>query len=72
MNTAAVFLSRTEVDTTEKLETTIRYDIHTKAIEVKNIQSSGIVEEEQFYVFPDDGIDKNQLREGKQNVRNSQ
>ena len=72
MNTAAVFLSRTEVDTTEKLVTTIRYDIHTKAIEVKNIQSSGIVEEEQFYVFPDDGIDENQLREGKQNVRNSQ
>ena len=37
MNTAVDFLSRTEVDPTEKLELTIRNDIHTKAIEV-NIQ----------------------------------
>ena len=33
MNTAADSLSRTEVDPTEKLEVTIRNDIHTKAIE---------------------------------------
>ena len=38
MNTAADFLSRTEVDPKEKLEMTIRNDIHTKEIEV-NIQS---------------------------------
>ena len=69
MNTAADFLSRTEVYPTEKLEMTIRNDIHTKAIEV-NIQSTGIVEEEQIYVLPDDEIDENQLREEKQNIRN--
>ena len=69
MNTAADFLSRTEIDPTEKLEMTIRNDIHTKAIEV-NIESSGIVEEEQIYVLPDDEIDENQLWEEKQNVRN--
>ena len=34
MNTAAYFLTRKEVDPTEKLEITIRNDIHTKAIEV--------------------------------------
>ena len=68
MNTAADFLSRTEVDPTEKLEMTNRNDIHTKAIEV-NIQSSGIVEKEQIYVLPDDQIDENQLWEEKQNIR---
>ena len=61
MNTAADFLSRTEVGPTEKLEMIIRNDIHTKAIEV-NIQPSGIVEE-QIYVLPDDEIDENQLWE---------
>ena len=69
MNTAADFLSRTEVDPSEKLEMTICHDIHTNAIEV-NIQSSGIVEEEQIYVLPDDEIDENQLWEEKQNIRN--
>ena len=69
MNTAADFLSRTEVDPTEILEMAIRDDIHTKAIEV-NIQSSGIVEEEQIYVLPDEEIDENQLWEEKQNIRN--
>ena len=69
MNTAADFLSRTEADPTEKLEMTIRNDIHTKAIEV-NIQSTGIVEEEQIYILPDDKMDENQLWEEKQNVRN--
>ena len=64
INAAADFLSRTEVDPTEKLEITIRNDIHTKAIEV-NIQSSGIVD-----VLPDDEIDENQLWQEKQDVRN--
>ena len=68
LNTAADFLSRTEVNPKEKLEMTIRNDIYTKAIEV-NIQSSGIVEEEQIYILPDDEIDENQLWEEKQNVR---
>ena len=68
MNTAADFLSRTEVNPVEKLELTIRNDINTKAIEV-NIQSSGIVEEEQIYILPDDELDENQLWQEKQNIR---
>ena len=68
MNTAADFLSRTEVNPVEKLELTIRNDIHTKAIEV-NIQSSGILEEEQIYILPDDELDENQLWQEKQNIR---
>ena len=35
-----------------------------------NIQSSGIVEEEQIYVLPDDEVDENDLWQEKQNVRN--
>ena len=69
MNTAADFLSRTEVNPIEKLEMTIRNNIHTKTIEV-NIQSSDIVEEEQIYNLPDDEVDENQLWDLKQNVRN--
>ena len=53
----------------EKLELTIRNDVHTKAIQV-NIQSSGIVEEEQIYILPANEIDENKLWEEKQNVRN--
>ena len=68
MITAADFLSRTEVNPTEKLEKSFRNDIHTKAIEV-NIQSSGIVEEEQIYNLPDDAIEENQHWQEKQNVR---
>ena len=60
MNTAADFLSRTEVNRVEKLEMSIRNDIQTKAIEV-NIQSSGIMDEEQIYIFPDDEFDENKL-----------
>ena len=45
LNTAADFLSRTEVDPTKKLEMAIRNGIHTKAIEV-NYHPSSIVEEE--------------------------
>ena len=69
MNTAADFLSRTEVNPVEKLEMSLRNDIQTKAIEV-NIQSSGTVEEEQIYILPDDEVDENQLWKEKQNVRN--
>ena len=56
LNTAADFLSRTEVDPTEKLEMTIRNDFLTKAIEV-NIQTTGIIDEEQIYILPRDEID---------------
>ena len=68
MNTAADFLSRTEINPVEKLEMSIRNDIQTRAIEV-NIQSSGIVEEEQIYILPDDEFDENKLWEEKQNIR---
>ena len=47
----------------------IRNDIQTRAIEV-NIQPSGIVEEEQIYILPDDEFDENKLWEEKQTVRN--
>ena len=63
MNTAADFLSRTEVNTIGKLELNIRKDIkdiQTKAIEVK-YQSSGINEEEHVDILPDDAFDENQL-----------
>ena len=69
MNTAADFLSRTEVNPIEKLEMNIRNDIQTKAIEV-NIQSTGIVEEKQIYILTDDEIEENQLWQEKLNVRN--
>ena len=51
--TAADFLSRTEVNTIEKLEMSIRNNTQTKAKSI-NIKSSGIVEEEQIYILPDD------------------
>ena len=69
MNNAADFLSQTEVNPIEKFEMSIRNDIQTKAIEV-NIQSTGIVEEEQIYILPDDEIEENQLWQEKLNVRN--
>ena len=59
MNTAVDFLSRTEVNLVEKLEMSIRNDIPTKAIGV-NIQFTGVVEEEQFYILPDAKIEENQ------------
>ena len=68
MNTAADFLSRTEINPVENFEMSIRNDIQTRAIEV-NIQSSGIVEEEQIYILPDDEFDENKLWEEKQNIR---
>ena len=64
MNTAADFLSRSEITPTEKLELNLRNDIQTKAIEV-NIQSSGIAEEEQIYVHPDNENDEKTLWEQK-------
>ena len=69
MNTAADFLLRTEINPTEKLEMNLRSDIQTKAI-VVNIQYSGIAEEEQIYVHPDDENDKKTLWEQKNNIRN--
>ena len=68
MNTAVDFLSRTEINPTEKLERNLRNDIQTKAIEV-NIQSSGIAEGEQIYLYPDDEIDEQTHWEQKDKIR---
>ena len=48
MNTAADFLSRTEINPTENLKMNLRNEIQTKAIEV-NIQPSGIAEKGKYY-----------------------
>ena len=69
MKTAADFLLRTEINPTEKLEISLRNDIQTKTIEV-NIQFSGIAEEEQIYIHPDDENDEKTLWEQKDNIRN--
>ena len=49
MNTAADFLSRLELDPNEKIILKSREDIPTKPIEV-NIESTGIVQEEQVFL----------------------
>ena len=53
MNTAADFLSRLEMDPNEKIILKIKKDIPTKPIEV-NIESTGIVQEEQVFHDPTD------------------
>ena len=68
MNTAADFLSRAEVNPTEKLEMNIRNDVATKAIEV-NIQSTGVAEEETLYILPDESPTEQQLWEEKNTIR---
>ena len=66
INTAADFPSRTEVNRIEQIEISIQNDIHTTAI--VNIQSSsGKVEDEQFYILPND---ENQIWAGKQILQN--
>ena len=69
MNTAVDFLSRTEINATEKPEMNLRNDIQTKAIEV-NIQSSGIAEEEQIHIHPDNEIDEETHWEAKDKIKN--
>ena len=64
MNTAADFLSRAEINPTEKLEINIRNDIQTKAIEV-NIQPATVNEEETLYILPVETIDEQQLWQEK-------
>ena len=68
MNTAAEFLSRAEVNPTEKLEMNIRNDVTTKAIEVK-IQSAGVAEEESLYILPEEVPSEQQLWEEKESLR---
>ena len=68
MNIAAGFLSRAEVNPTEKLEMNIRNDVTTKAIEV-NTQSTGVTEEEPLYILPQDIPTEQQLWEEKETLR---
>ena len=68
MNRAADFLSRAEVNPTEKLEMNIRNDVATKAIEVK-IQSKGVAEEEPRYILPEETPTEQQLWEEKETLR---
>ena len=68
MNTAADFLSRAEVNPTEKLEMNFRNDVATKAIAV-NIQSTGVAEEETLYILPDEFPTEQQLWEEKETLR---
>ena len=68
MNTAADFLSRAEVNPTEKLELNITNDVTTKAIEVI-IQSRGVAEEESLYILPEEAPSEQQLWEEKESLR---
>ena len=52
-NTAADYLSRMEMDPTEKLVLKIRADVETQPIEV-NVQSAGVSEEEQVFFTEED------------------
>ena len=65
MNTAADFLSRAEVNPTEKLETNIRNDITTKAIEV-NIECTGVAEEEPLYILTDEAPSEQQQQQNSE------
>ena len=64
-NTAADYLSRMEMDPTEKLVLKIREDVETRPIEV-NVQSAGVSEEEQVFFTKEDSETEQQLWERKQ------
>ena len=69
-NTAADYLSRMELDPREKLVLKIREDIETKPIEV-NVQSAGVVEEEQVFFTEQDEETEAQIWERKKQSRNN-
>ena len=64
-NTAADYLSRMEMDPTEKLVLKIREDVETRPIEV-NVQSAGVSEEEQVFFTEEDNETEQQIWERKQ------
>ena len=64
-NTAADYLSRMEMDPTEKLVLKIREDVETRPIEV-NVQSDGVSEEEQVFFTEEDSETEEQIWERKQ------
>ena len=63
-NTAADYLSRMEMDPTEKLVLKIRADVKTQPIEV-NVQSAGVSEEEQVFFTEEDNETEEQIWERK-------
>ena len=63
-NTAADYLSRVEMDPTEKLVLKIRADVETQPIEV-NVQSAGVSEEEQVFFTEEDNETEEQIWERK-------
>ena len=63
-NTAAHYLSRMEMDPTEKLALKIRADVETQPIEV-NVQSAGVSEEEQVFFTEEDNETEEQIWERK-------
>ena len=64
-NTVADYLSRMEIDPTEKLVLKIREDVETRPIEV-NVQSAGVSEEEQVFFTEEDNETEQQYWERKQ------
>ena len=63
-NTAADYLSRMEMDPTEKLVLKIREDVETRPIEV-NVQPAGVSEEEQIFFTEEDSETEEQIWERK-------
>ena len=63
-NRAADYLSRMEMDPTEKLVLKIRADVETQPIEV-NVQSAGVPEEEQVFFTEEDNETEEQIWERK-------
>ena len=63
-NSAADYLSRMEMDPTEKLVLKIREDVETRPIEV-NVQSAGVSEEEQVFFTEEDNETEEQIWERK-------
>ena len=63
-NTAADYLSRMEMEPTEKLVLKIRADVETQPIEV-NVQSAGVSEEEQVFFTEEDNETEEQIWERK-------
>ena len=67
-NTAADYLSRMEMDPTEKLVLKIRADVETQPIEV-NVPSAGMSEEEQVFLTEEDNETEGQSWERKGNQK---
>ena len=63
-NTTADYLSRMEMDPTEKLVLTIRTDVETQPIKV-NVQSAGVSEEELVFIKEEDNEMEEQSWERK-------